>query len=148
MNYYKIREGGKVVDANFVFLRFQPKHRILITCPAEKGEFIQSYDGEKVYRAQWLNPPPTEAGTYPMADADEIGEIEYLTLRKLLDEGLQPENEEPTETEPESGPESPQQEELESVMTVDEMRREISRLKDENNFLSECLLEMSAVVYA
>ncbi len=146
MNYYKILKDGMVIDVNYVFLRWQEKHRILIGCEAADAQYIQSSDGMEVYRVRWLNPVNSDAPVFPVVEAEEISEEEYLELRKQLDEGLtpvEPEPEPPAEPELEE-PELP----AETVMTVGEMRREILRLREENEFLSGCLLEMSEVVYA
>lgn len=146
MNYYKILKNGVVTDANHVFLRWQPKHRILIGCEAADAQYIQSSDGMEVYRVQWLNPVNLDAPVFPTAEAEEISKEEYLELRGRLDEGLTPETPEP---QPQPEPEEPEPEQpAERVMTIDQMRREILRLREENEFLSGCLLEMSEVVYA
>ena len=153
MNYYKVIANGTVIDANFVFLKWQEKNKILIGCEAEEGQFIQSADQEHVWRVQWLNPAPAEAGEYETVEAVEITREEYIELRKLLDEGKTPEV--PVEPDNTPEPEEPDPETpSESVMTPEEMRRRIVELEDalktqelRNDFLEGCILEMSEVVY-
>lgn len=161
MNYYKVIKNGTVVDANFVFLKWQPKNRILIGCRAEEANFIQSSDMTEVWRVNWLVPIGEEAGVYETVEAVEITEEEYLSLRAQLDEGTEvvvPEKPEvPEEPEPDDGQETP----TEEVMTVAQMRLKIAALEEQlavqsqineeqmmrNEFLEGCLLEMSEIVY-
>ena len=154
MNYYKVIADGNVIDANFVFLKWQHKHHILIGCDASEGEFIQSSDQEKVWRTTWLNPPPQEAGEYETVNAVEISEEEYEEIREQLDSGEEvPEPEPPdVSTEPPTEPDEP--EESEPVMSAAEMRRIITeqaeKIKEQDarmEFIEDCLLEMSEVVY-
>lgn len=161
MNYYKVIENGTVIDANFIFLKWQEKNRILLGCDASEANFIQSTDQNKIWKVDWLNPVDADAGEYEKAEAVEITEEEYIELRKQLDEGLEPVEPEPTEpTEPE--PEIPDDTGTgETVMSVEEMRRRISILEtaleeqkiingeqmERNDFLEGCLLEMSEIVY-
>lgn len=161
MNYYKIIENGTVIDANFVFLKWQKKNNILIGCDASEANFIQSTDQEKVWKVDWLVPAEAGAGDYPSITAVEITKEEYDELRAQLDEGLNPavpdeEPEVPSEPE-DTEDEAP----AESVMSVEEMRRKITMLEtaleeqkiingeqmERNDFLEGCLLEMSEVVY-
>ena len=39
MKYYKVIANGTVIDANFVWLKWQEKNRILIGCDAEDAQF-------------------------------------------------------------------------------------------------------------
>lgn len=149
MNYYKIIKDGIVIDVNHVFLRWQEKHRILIGCDASDAQFIQSSDGEEIYRARWLNPYPTEAGEYETVEAVEISEDEYIDLRQMLDLGERPEMPEPEESNSKDDSDDRTENNIpEEVMDVAAMRRAIIELRDQNSFLEECLLEMSQVVYA
>lgn len=158
MNYYKIIADGNVIDANFVFLKWQKKHNILVGCNASEAHFIQSSDQQKVWRVAWLNPVPKGAGAYETVNAIEITEEEYIELRKQLDLGeTVVEIETPIDPEPNEedlGSSDDNNETGEVVMTAEEMRRKILSLenqlteqKEHNEFLEECLLEISEVVY-
>jgi hypothetical protein len=146
MKYYKVIANGTVIDANYIWLRWQRKHNILIGCEPHEANYIQSYDQAQVWRVQWLNPVPADAPIFETIDAVEISEEEYLDLRSQLDSGLTP-----VEPEPEPEPEYPDpvepEPEPEVVMTPEEMRRRIVELTEHNQMLEECLLEMSEVVY-
>ena len=153
MKYYKVISNGLVIDANCVWLKWQTKHRILLGCEPHEANYIQSSDQERVWRVQWLNPVPAGAPTFETVEAVEITEEEYLEIRKQLDDGFEvvvpeeiPEEEIPEDT----TPETPSIE----VMTPEEMRRKIVYLEaalaeqaKTNDILTECLLEMSTVIY-
>ena len=160
MNYYKVIKNGTVVDANFVFLKWQPKNRILIGCDASEANFIQSSDQNEVWRVDWLVPYSEEAGVYETVEAVEITEEEYLELRALLDEGTEVVVPEEPEAEPEEE-ETESEGTGETVMTVPQMRLKVATLEEQleqqllinaeqmarNEFLEACLLEMSEIVY-
>lgn len=161
MNYYKVISDGVVIDANFMFLKWQKKNRVLLGCDISEANFIQSSDQKEVWRAEWLNPVPEGAGEYETVNAVEITEAEYTELRQQLDLGNVVEQPElPDETVPdEEGPDNTGSGETdgagETVMTAEEMRRKIVSLEEQlaeqqahNEFLEECLLEVSEVVYA
>ena len=105
MNYFKIIEDGRVVDAGEIFLRWQEKNHILISCPLEEAQLVQSHDGETIYRVPWLNPLPEDAGSYESAEAAVIDRQEYLDLLAVLEDGEQPVEPEPPKQEPEPEPE-------------------------------------------
>lgn len=149
MNYFKIIADGRVVDVGEIFLRWQEKNRILISCPLEEAQLVQGHDGETIYRVPWLNPLPEEAGSYESVEAAIIDRQEYLDLLAVLEDGEQPIEPEPPKQEPEPEPEpDPEQPEEEKPMTVAEMRQRIKELEARNDMLLECLLEMSEIVYA
>ena len=114
MSYYKILTNGVVTDANDVFLRWQAKHKMMIVCPPEQGQFIQSSDQESIYRVPWLLPAPEDvAAQYMTADAVEITEDEYTALRAVLDAGEVPADApEPAQEQPEQVPPSEELEHL------------------------------------
>lgn len=160
MNYYKVIVNGNVIDANFVFLKWQEKHNILVGCDAEEAHFIQSSDQKEVWRAEWLNPVPEGAGEYTIVDAVEITETEYVELRQQLDLGntveepVQPSEDEGGDESSENTEDNNDEEMGETVMTAEEMRRKLVSLEEQlaeqkgrNDFLEECLLEISEVVY-
>lgn len=155
MNYYKVISDGVVIDANFVFLKWQQKNGILLGCDISEANFIQSSDQNVVWRVDWLNPVDEAAGTYETVEAVEITQDEYLSIRAALDEGAEVVEPAPVEPEPYGTEDEEETAEPEEVMSVTEMRRKIVELKtalqdlnDRNDFLEGCLLEMSEIVYA
>lgn len=155
MNYYKVIANGTVIDANFIFLKWQEKHGILIGCDAQEAQFIQSTDQAKVWTTPWLNPAPEAAGEYETVEAVEITAEEYAAIREQLDDGetvVEPEPEQPQPDNPDEG--EGDSGSGETVMSTAEMRRIITEQAellqeqaDRLDFLEGCLLEMSEVVY-
>lgn len=148
MSYFKVVQGGVVIDAGEMFLRWQEKNRVMVSCEPERAQFIRSYDGETIWRVAWLNPAPQEAGSYETVEAALIDRQEFLDLRAQLDEGEVVPEPEPIVPEPEPEPEpDPEQPDAEKKMTVEEMRQRIKEQDAEILMLTECLLEMSEIVY-
>ena len=153
MKYYKVISNDTVIDANFVWLRWQEKNRIIIGCEAEDAQFIQSSDQKHIWHVVWLNPVPVGAGQYETVEAVEITEEEYIDIRKQLDAGF--EVIEPEIPENLATPDNYcNMVFVEPVMTPEEMRFKITILesaleeqKKTNNLLMECLLEISEIVY-
>lgn len=132
MSYFKVVRDGVVIDAGEIFLRWQEKNRVLVSCTPEKAQFIRSHDGKSIWRVAWLNPAPAEAGSYETVEAALIERQEFLDLRAVLDEGETVPEPEPIVPEPEPEPEpDPEQPEAERPMTVAQMREKILRLEEE-----------------
>lgn len=149
MTYYKIIRDGNVVDAAFTFLRWDERHNRLMGCEPKDAQFVQSYDGGSVYRVEWLNPVPEALkDRFETVEAALIEKQEYLDLRAVLDDGEtvpEPEPVQPEPTpEPEPGPDVP---EAEKPMTVQQMREKIAEQDATIQMLTDCILEMSEVVY-
>lgn len=132
MSYFKIIRDGNVIDAGEIFLKWQAKNRILVSCPPDEAQFVMSHDGETIWRVAWLNPAPGEAGNYETIEAAMIERQEYLDLRAVLDEGEVVPEPEPVIPEPEPEPDpDPEQPEQEKPMTVAQMRAKIIQLEEE-----------------
>ena len=154
MNYYKVIVNGKVIDANFVFLKYQSKHRILLGCDISEAQFIQSTDQAKVWHVAWLNPVPADAGEYETVDAVEITEEEYIEIRSQLDDGSEIDVPDEPDDIPPDEPDEPDEPAEETVMSTDEMRRiiaeqaaQLSEQEERMEMLEACILEMSEIVY-
>ena len=130
MSYFKVIRDGNVIDAGEIFLKWQAKNRILVSCQPEEAQFVTSHDGETIWRVSWLNPAPEEAGSYETIEAAMIDRQEYLDLRAVLDDGEVVPEPEPVIPEPEPDPE-PEQPEEEKPMTVAQMRAKIIQLEEE-----------------
>lgn len=148
MNYYKVIKNGIVIDANCVFLRWQDKHRTMVVCRPENGQFIQSSDQQVIWRVDWLNPIQNElSGKYDTVDAVEITAEEYAELRQRLDSGMNvnaPDTLEET-TDTQAGENTI---ENETIMTPEQMRRKLIEMQQQNEILLGCVLELSEIVYA
>lgn len=149
MTYYKIIRDGEAVDAAHTFLRWDTRHTCLMACEPEAASYVQSYDGEHVYRVGWLNPLPEGAPVYETVECKIIDEQEYEDLRAVMDEGETV----PEPVEPEDGGEvtppepEPDVEPEDRPMTVREMREKIAAQEEQIAMLTDCILEMSEIVY-
>ena len=104
MRFYKILKDGKIVDANFVFLKWDQNSaglKFLVECDIEDAHYIQTTDQKEIYRVNWLN-PVEDNGEFETVEATLISEDEFREIRDQLDEGETPINPEP---EPEPGTE-------------------------------------------
>lgn len=132
MTYYKIIVDGSVVDAAFTFLRWDGRLNRLLGCEPTDAHFIQSSDGNTVYRVGWLNPVPNAVnGMYESVEAAIIGKQEYLDLRAQLDEGETVPEPAEQEIDPDQPAPSPEQPEQEQPMTVAQMRAKIIELEEQ-----------------
>lgn len=161
MNFYKVLSGAEIIDANCVFLKWQSKNDILLACEITEAHFIQSSDGGTIWRADWLNRLPDgfeNSRHYPVetVEAVEISAEDYEALKEQLDLGPVEESatDEPQNTEDSSGDDTDSAA-TEEVMSAAAMRLKIQSLEstvaalaEQNDMLTECLLEMSEVVYA
>lgn len=70
MKYYAFIKDGKIIDTNYLFLKYQLKHKTMIICDASEASFIVSSDGT-IYEANWLKPAPQEIrGVYKSITLD------------------------------------------------------------------------------
>jgi len=144
MLYVKIiGSNGQIISAEEhaepVFVCYQNRNGIIVRCSAGQAQGILSIDGTQIYFLRGHKQMP---GDYLVAE--EISQADY---EQLLTELEIPDEPEP-DSEPEPGPD------LEPVMSIEVMRRKIIELEENNaekderiEFLEDCLLEMSEVVY-
>lgn len=137
--FYKLIRDGVIFDAGEMWLRWQPKNRIMLRCEPDAAQFVMGSD-ETIYRVQWLNPAPAEAGQYEVIEAAIIDQQEYEDICAVLDDGETVPVPEPVIPEPEPEPEpDPEQPEPERPMTVQEMRQRIVDQDKQIADLSEAL---------
>ena len=132
MTYFKIIENGQAVDAGWMWLKWNPKHKCLMVCEPREAQYAQSYKETAIYHFGWLNPLPDGAPVYPTAEGAIIDPDEYNDLVEILDDGetvLEPvEPDEPGGGEgQESEPGEPEPED--KPMTVAQMRQKIAELE-------------------
>lgn len=155
MIFYKILADGKVLDVNDVFLRWQPKHGVMLVCDPAKAEFICPRDCSGYYHPSWLNKPPEGAVYDGEIDAKEITEAEYRALLEQLEAGGTVVNPEPdpggtggedtgtgdNETSDSGGQQKPTVADMKQLVdTCADLRKQVQMLTD-------CVLEMSEEVY-
>ena len=137
MPFYKILSDGKVLDVNNVFLRWQPRHGVMMLCEPHKGEFICPRDNSAYYHPAWLNTPPPGAAYNGDIDCAEIDETEYKELLALLDAGKAVEN-----ITPELEPEQPTIPEESAPISTQPTVADVKQLMDEVASLREEIKQM------
>ena len=149
MTYFKITKNDTVVEANVVFLKWNNKYRCMFACDVSDAEFAQSYDQSRIYHDNWLKPVPSAEIQYEVATITMIDAIEFDEIRAMLDDG-ETVHAVPDEPLIELN-ESRQNDNIvedDHVMTIAEMRQIISEHQEQITMLTNCLLEMSEVVYS
>jgi hypothetical protein len=81
--YYKILKDNKVIDVldRLSFVRYQPKHEIMVACASDKAQAIVSSDGEYIWHIRGLYSIPVDG--YDTVELVEIDEYEYRQLKML-----------------------------------------------------------------
>lgn len=151
MIFYKILSGTEIIDVtdNLQTVRYSQISQCVMRCKEKEGpNGIISSDGQYIWHVDGWNEfgDGIERETVRLL---EITESEYKLLKEQLEELGKVQ--EPDETDE---PEEPDVEQ-ETVMTPTEMRVKIKeltatvdKLESRNDFLEECLMEISEVVYA
>ena len=148
MTYYKIIKNENIIDANFIFLKWDEVHYCMILSGFGQAQFAQSSDQSKIYHDNWMPRCPNENVSYEDARIVIINKEEYLEIKQQLNNEEEiPDIPEQSESEdPQLNPES--EPEPETVMTVSQMRSKILEQQQQINMLTDCLLEMSEIIYA
>ena len=137
MTYFKVIQGSQVVDAGFVFLKWnEARHKMNISDENE-AQFVQSYNQELVYRDDWLKPFPEKcAAKFEKAQVVIIDQNEFEEIRALLDgdEIIPVLSDAPEEVVIE-----PAKLTEETPLSISDMRRIILEQQEQINQLSECL---------
>ena len=155
MIFYKILADGKVLDVNDVFLRWQPKHGVMLVCDPAKAEFICPRDCSGYYHPSWLNTPPEAAVYDGEVDAEEITEAEYRALLEQLEAGGTVDNPDPDTGEDGSGDTGPGEDntgdsggqQKPAVVDMKQLVETCAGLQKQVQMLTDCVLEMSEEVY-
>lgn len=149
--FYKIMQGNTVIDAiaGVQYVVFQERNRLNIIGKKAEAFGIMSSDMSTIWHVEGLAEIPA-GSEYQTVTMVEITEEEYDSLLEQLAAGDVVED-----PEEEQQPDEGTTEEPEVVMTPTEMRLRINELTatvealtEEKDMLMECVLEMSAVVYA
>lgn len=141
--YYKVILGSTIVDAQerLHYVMWQEENQLLLTCSVEQANGIVSSDGSMVWHLDGL--PAFSAGDYQTVRVVEIGLDEY----EQLIEQLKKEEELPDASTDETETVLAGQSTTELLLTIQSLQAEIESLKEQDEFLSDCLLEMSEAVY-
>ena len=83
--YYKVIKNDKIIDVldKLVFLKYQPKHKIMVLCDENEAQAILSSDKNTIWHEETLYKTPVEAGHYDAVRLEEIDKYEHDQLRVL-----------------------------------------------------------------
>lgn len=136
MTYFKITKDENVISVGCVFLKWNTKRHKFNVCDVNEGQFVQTYDEKGIYKASWLKPAPKEAGEYETVKVTVIDEVEYDTVKTLIDEG---EEIEEVVTEPIVELIEQQEPAQEKPLTIAQMRELIAEQQKQIDMLLEKL---------
>lgn len=148
MDYYKIIKDGEVVGVGTRFLKWFLRSKGYYYCNFDSAECVQDDVGDALYHVSWMHESPSAAYIVPVAEIEEIDYTEYDELYNQLDDGEAiPIPEPEPEPEPTPEPEPDEGEDKETPMTIAEMREKISEQEGMISMLTDCILEMSEILY-
>lgn len=81
--YYKVLKDNKVIDVldSLIYLKWQPKHKIMVLSGIDEAQAILSSDKNTVWHEKTLYNIPVDG--YDEVVIEEIDEYEYKQLRAL-----------------------------------------------------------------
>lgn len=81
--FYKVIKNNRVIDVldKLVFLKYQPKHKIMVLSDENDAQAILSSDGNMIWHESSLYKIPV--GGYDTVELVEIDEYEYKQLKML-----------------------------------------------------------------
>lgn len=152
MTYYKIVEDGKITGAGYTpdLRKVQAKHLILVTATESDAEYIQV--DEELYRDNWFAAPKYLELPYKTAKITVITKEEYDSIKEAMqqDEEIfdEPDDEGDSDSGEEPAGEGEEEETLPSARErLRQLEEQVESLQETNDMLTDCLLEMSEIVY-
>lgn len=81
--FYKVIKNNRVIDVldQIVFLKYQPKHNLMVLCNESEAQAILSSDKNTIWHETTLYNIPING--YDTVRLEEIDEYEYKQLRAL-----------------------------------------------------------------
>lgn len=81
--YYKVIKNDRVIDVldRMIYVRYQPKHKVMMLCSESDAQAILSSDGEYIWHETGLLSVPVDG--YDTVTAIRIDEYEYKQLKAL-----------------------------------------------------------------
>lgn len=81
--FYKVLKNGRVIDVldRLTFVKYQPKHKIMIACERNEAQAIISSNGEYIWHVHGLYNIPADG--YDTVELVKINEYEYKQLKML-----------------------------------------------------------------
>lgn len=84
--FYKVIKNNRVIDVldKLVYLKYQPKHKIMVLCDENEAQAILSSGKDNFYHERTLYNIPSDADVkYETVNIFEIDRFEYDKLRAL-----------------------------------------------------------------
>lgn len=81
--YYKVIKNNRTIDilSHLTYLKYQPKHNIMVTCTEDDAQAILSSDGKYIWHIPELYKIPVDG--YDTVELVEIDLYEYEELKRL-----------------------------------------------------------------
>ena len=81
--YYKVMKNNKVIDVldRLIFLKYQPKHNIMVFCDESEAQGILSSDQNSIWHEVSMYKIPVSG--YDTVRLEEIDNYEYRQLKML-----------------------------------------------------------------
>ena len=81
--YYKVMKNNKVIDVldRLIFLKYQPKHNIMVFCDESEAQAILSSDQNSIWHEVSMYKIPVSG--YDTVRLEEIDNYEYRQLKML-----------------------------------------------------------------
>ena len=81
--YWKVIKNNKVIDVldNLIYLKYQPKHNIMVLSDENEAQAILSSDQNTIWHEETLYNIPIDG--YETVKIEEIDEFEYKQLKML-----------------------------------------------------------------
>ena len=81
--YYKVIKNNKVSDVldQLIYLKYQPKHKIMVLCDENDAQAILSSDSNTIWHESTLYKIPVDG--YDTVTVKEVDEYEYKQLKVL-----------------------------------------------------------------
>lgn len=82
--YYKVMKDNRIIDVldNLIYLKWQPKHKIMVLSDINEAQAILSSDQNVIWHEKTLyNIPVETADKYDTVEVQEIDEFEYTQLK-------------------------------------------------------------------
>ena len=81
--FYKVIKDNKVIDVldQLIYLKYQPKHKIMVLCTEDDAQAILSSDKNTIWHEETLYNVPVSG--YDTVKLVEVDEYEYKQLKAL-----------------------------------------------------------------
>lgn len=144
MPYFKVKQNNTVIDvlADPNYIVYQRGNDLCVIGKKTEAFGVLSSDASVIYAVEGLRIAPNKG--YDVVSLEQIDKTEYDELKALLDENKSVVDDD-----------QQQDNQQEEVMSMSELRQTVLTLKAQNEelaarneLLTECVLELSEIVYA